>query len=259
MGGTLAVYGLWQVAHIQFLAVIAILATGGLVLGLVTYLAAVLPVSNRRGVRNLTEGTLVTTFGFGLVLNTIAGMTFGYDTVPVNSYVTRSPLNFLGLQVNPIYLIMIAVTIVLAIVMELILHRSRIGLVLRATVDDAVGASLAGIRVSTVVLVAFGAAGALAVVAGALLAPISFASVSTATTLVLLGFAGMAIGGFGSFTGALVGGVIVGLISTVAPVFINPLYVNLIIYGVMLVLLVIRPQGLFGTAGRFGAAGLREV
>jgi branched-chain amino acid transport system permease protein len=69
----------------------------------------------------------------------------------------------------------------------------------------------------------------------------------------------MAIGGFGSFTGAMVGGVIVGLISTLVPIWVNPLYVNPIIYGAMLVLLVMRPQGLFGTAGRFGAAGLREV
>jgi len=259
MAGTLALYGLWQVAHVQFLLVLVILAIGGLAVGLATYLASVLPVMNRRGIRNLTEGTLVTTFGFGLVLNTVAGMTFGYDTVPVNSYVTRSPISFAGLDINPIYLVMIGATLALAALLELVLHKTRVGLLLRATVGDAVGAALVGIRVGTVVLVAFGLAGGLAVVAGALLAPVSFASVSTATTLVLLGFAGMAIGGFGSFTGALVGGVLVGLISTVVPVFINSLYVNLIIYAVMLVVLVIRPQGLFGTAGRFGAAGLREV
>jgi len=259
MGGTLAVYGLWQVAHVQFLLVIVVLAIGGVAIGFATYLASVLPVMNRRGVRNLTEGTLVTTFGFGLVLTTLAGMTFGYTTEPVNSYVTRTPIPFAGLQINPIYLIMMGVTVAVAIVLELVLHRTRVGLVLRATVGDAVGASLAGIKVSTVVFVAFGLAGALAVVAGALLAPISFASVGTATTLVLLGFAGMAIGGFGSFTGALVGGVLVGLISTIVPVFVNSLYTNLIIYAVMILLLIVRPQGLFGTAGRFGAAGLREV
>lgn len=259
MGATLALYGLWQVLHAQFLLVLVVLAVGGLAIGLVTYLVAVLPVTNRRGVRNLTEGTLVTTFGFGLVLNTIAGMAFGYDTTPVNSYVSRSPVSVAGLKISPIYLVMIGVTIVLAVFMEILLHRTRVGLVLRATVDDVTGASIAGIKVSTVVFIAFGAAGALAALAGALLAPISFASVSTANSLVLLGFAGMAIGGFGSFSGALVGGVLVGLVSTVVPVYLPAIYVNLIIYGAMVLMLVIRPQGLFGSAGRFGAAALREV
>lgn len=259
MGGTLALYGLWQITGVHFLLVLLILAIGGIIVGILTYLTSVLPVTNRRGVRNLTEGTLVTTFGFGLVLNTIAGKTFGYDTSPVNSYVTRSPLSFIGLKVSPIYLVMIAVTIVLAVVMEVMLHRSKVGLMLRATVDDVTGATLNGVKVSTMVFTAFGLAGALSAIAGALLAPISFASVANANTLVLLGFAGMAIGGFGSFTGALVGGEFVGLVSTVVPIWVNPIYIHLIIYGTMIALLVIRPQGLFGSAGRFGAAALREV
>jgi branched-chain amino acid transport system permease protein len=227
--------------------------------GAITHLVAVLPVTNRRGVRSLTEGTLVTTFGFGLVLNTIAGITFGYSVEPVNSYITRKPVAVIGLQISPIYLVMVGATLVAAIIMEVVLHRTRAGLVLRATVEDVEGAGLAGIRVSRVVLVAFGLAGALAAVAGALLAPISFASVDIATQLVLLGFAGMAIGGFGSFTGALIGGILVGLASTVVPIWLPAIYVNLIIYGGMTAMLVLRPQGLFGSAGRFGAAALREV
>lgn len=259
MGGALAMYGLWQVSHVQFIGVLAILAVGGAVVGAITHLVAVLPVTNRRGVRSLTEGTLVTTFGFGLVLNTIAGMTFGYSVQPVNSYVTSQPIDVIGLQIPPIYLVMVGATLVAASIMEVVLHRTRAGLVLRAVVEDAEGAGLAGIRLSRVVLVAFGLAGALAAVAGALLAPISFASIDIGTQLVLLGFAGMAIGGFGSFTGALIGGILVGLTSTVVPIWLPAIYVNLIIYGGMTVVLILRPRGLFGSAGRFGAAALREV
>jgi branched-chain amino acid transport system permease protein len=259
MGGALAMYGLWQVSHVPFIGVLAILAIGGAAVGAITHLVAVLPVTNRRGVRSLTEGTLVTTFGFGLVLNTIAGITFGYQVQPVNSYVTSQPIDVIGLQIPPIYLVMVGATLVAAIIMEVVLHRTRAGLVLRAVVDDAEGAGLAGIRLSRVVLVAFGLAGALAAVAGALLAPISFASIGIGTQLVLLGFAGMAIGGFGSFTGALIGGVLVGLTSTVVPIWLPAIYVNLIIYGGMTVMLILRPRGLFGSAGRFGAAALREV
>jgi branched-chain amino acid transport system permease protein len=69
----------------------------------------------------------------------------------------------------------------------------------------------------------------------------------------------MAIGGYGSFQGTLLGGLLVGLISTIIPLYLNAAYVSLIIYGLMLVVLVFFPKGLFGTAGRFGSAALREV
>jgi branched-chain amino acid transport system permease protein len=259
MGGTLALFGLWQVAHVGFLLVLLVLACGGIVLGILTYLSTVLPIAARAGTRNLTEGTLLTTFGLGLVLNTIAGMTFGYATIPTNSYVTRSPVSIVGLSISPVYLVMIGAGLALVIVMELVLHRTRAGLIVRAVVEDVEGSSIMGIKVSTAVLSSFGIAGALAAIAGALLSPILLASVNSASSLVLFGFAGMAIGGFGSFSGAAVGGIFVGLTSTVVPVFLNADYANLILYGAVVLFLLIRPRGLFGTAGRFGATSLREV
>jgi branched-subunit amino acid ABC-type transport system permease component len=207
----------------------------------------------------LTEGTLVTTFGLGLVLNTIAGLIFGYDTKPVKSYISPNPIHMLGLNVAPIYLVMIGITLVVSLLLERGLNRTGLGLILRVTVEDAEGARLGGVGVGKVVFYSFAFAGALAAIAGGLLAPVTFASVANASSLVLLGFAGMAIGGYGSFNGALVGGLLVGLMSTIIPLYLDAQYVNLIIYGLMILVLVVRPKGLFGTAGRFGSAALREV
>lgn len=259
MGGALAMYWLFQLEGLPTVAVIALVIAGGALLGMVCHLFAVRPVMNRRGVHSLTEGTLVTTFGLGLLLNTIAGILFGYDTIPVKSYVTRTPLSVSGFNVSPIYLVMIGVTLVIALVLEAVLRRTNVGLLLRVTVEDPEGARLGGVRVAKVVLFSFALGGGLSALAGALLVPVAYASVGLAFQLILLGFAGMAIGGYGSFTGALLGGLLVGLISTIVPVFISPAYVNLVIYGVMILVLVARPRGLFGTAGRFGSAALREV
>jgi len=260
MIGTLLLYGLWVVSGIPLLLSFAILCSAGALVGVVTYFLAVRPVTNRSGVRNLTEGTLVTTLGLGLALNTIAGEIFGYDTDPIKSYVSESALRALGLAFSYLYIVMVAVTIVIALLVDAFLRRTRVGIALRATVDDAVGATLLGVRTNRMILTSFALGGALAALAGAMLTPITFVSVATAGgAYVLYGFAAMAIGGFGSFPGALVGGVIIGVLSTVTPVFINPNYTNLVIYAFMVIFLAIRPSGLFGVAGRFGAARLREV
>jgi branched-subunit amino acid ABC-type transport system permease component len=259
MGGSLVMYWLFDLKGWPVAATIALVVAGGALVGVLCHLLSVLPVTNRRGVHNLTEGTLVTTFGLGLILNTIAGMAFGYDTVPVKSYITRSPVHILGLSISPIYLVMIGITLVVSLLLERGLHRTNVGLLLRVTVEDAEGARLGGVNVTKVVAYSFAFAGALAAVAGALLAPVTFASVNNASQLVLLGFAGMAIGGYGSFNGALLGGLLVGLISTIIPLYLNAAYVSLIVYGLMVLVLVVRPRGLFGTAGRFGSAALRAV
>ena len=260
MGGTLLLYGLWVVSGLPLLLSLAMLCTAGALAGIITYGLAVRPVTNRKGVRNLTEGTLVTTLGLGLALNTLAGEIFGYNTVPIKSYASESAIRVLGLSISYLYVVMVGVTIVIALLVDTFLRRTRVGVALRATVDDGVGATLLGVRVNRMILTAFAIAGALAALAGALLTPFTFVSVTTASgAFVLYGFAAMAIGGFGSFMGALVGGVVIGIISTLAPVWVDPNYTNLIIYGFMVAFLAWRPTGLFGVAGRFGAASLREV
>jgi branched-chain amino acid transport system permease protein len=75
----------------------------------------------------------------------------------------------------------------------------------------------------------------------------------------LLGFVAMALGGFGSFRGAIAGGIVVGLLTSVGPVVVNPLLVQPLLLVVLIVVLVIRPGGFFGAAGQYGAGALRDV
>jgi branched-chain amino acid transport system permease protein len=259
MGGALVMLWLWQMLGWPVLGVLAIVLGGGALLGIISYLAAVLPVSRRLGPAHLTEGTLVTTFGLGLALNSVVALTFGYNTVPVKSYVSDSPWNIAGIPIRPIYVAVLAITLVIVIAMEVFLLRTKTGLVLRATVQDADGARLSGIPIMKVVLWSFAIGGTFAAVAGLLMVPVTQASSNLASQLALYGFAGMAIGGYGSFKGAFVGGLVVGLASTIPPIWVNPTLVSTIIYGLMLVILLARPRGLFGTAGAFGSARLRDV
>jgi branched-subunit amino acid ABC-type transport system permease component len=147
----------------------------------------------------------------------------------------------------------------LTVALDRVIVGSALGSVLRAVILDPEGAALLGINVARVVAVAFAVAGALAAIAGFLLVPFTSASVFVGDQLALFGFVAMALGGFGSFRGAVIGGVIVGLITGVAPIFINPLLVQPVLLALMIAVLVLRPSGLFGTAGQFGTAALREV
>ena len=259
MGSALVMYGLWQLWHVALFAVLAIVMAGGAILGVLTYALAVWPVAQRQGVHDLTETTLVTTLGLGLALNSVVALAFGYTEYPVNSYVSVTAWRVSGVPINPIFVVMLGVAFIITVVMEFFVMRTRTGLFLRATVADQQGARLSGISVMKVVLWAFAGAGVLAAVAGLLMVPYTQASSQLAGNLALFGFAGMAIGGYGSFKGAFLGGLVVGLATQLPGVWINPAWTEAIVYLLMLSILFARPRGLFGIAGAFGSARLRNV
>jgi branched-chain amino acid transport system permease protein len=146
------------------------------------------------------------------------------------------------------------------VLFEVLLGWTGAGTVMRATFTDLEGASLAGIAVNRVIVRAFVAGCALAAIAGFLIAPLTAASVGIADQFAFYGFAAMAIGGFGSFAGAAVGGFIVGLLRQVPVIWLDPSVAAMLIYGAMVIILLIRPQGLFGSGGSaFGAAAVRDV
>lgn len=259
MGGALVLFWLGEGYHIAVLAVLGIVLAGGMLLGIGTYAVAVLPLVHRTKIKDITEATLVTTLGLGLGLNGIVALTFGPDTFPVQTYVTDNPIHIDGIPVRPTYIVMLGATVIIAIVLALILQHSKVGLRLRATFQDPEGAELLGISNARVVACAFAVSGLLAAAAGFLIAPIVFASASIAGNIALYGFGAMAIGGFGSFLGALLGGMIVGLVSQVLPVWVSPDVTNVCIYALILGILLIRPRGLLGPPGAFGAEKLRRV
>lgn len=255
----LLIFALWTQWH--WPALLAIAATCGLLAfaGIVTYFVGVFPLQLGNRVEDLTGSTFVSTYAISVAIVSALGLIAGFDSNQVPSYITETPLMLGKVPVRPLYILMFAVALVITLGSEVLLRRSRTGLILRATATDAEAAKVFGIRTSRVVLAAFGAAGMLAAVAGILIAPVESASPSTGASLTLYGFAAMAVGGFGSFAGALVGGILVGEIVYVTPLYINPEFASSLVYLLVLVILLVRPAGLFGAGGAFGAARLREV
>jgi branched-chain amino acid transport system permease protein len=116
-----------------------------------------------------------------------------------------------------------------------------------------------GISVFRVVQTAFIASGIMAALVGFLAAPVLSASPFVGESVMLFGFASIAIGGFASFRGAVVGGLIVGLILGLTPAFVDQTWRGPVVWVVMVIVLFIRPAGLFGKGGQFGAVSVRQV
>jgi branched-chain amino acid transport system permease protein len=257
MGGAVGSFVLSVRYGVPPLIALVVLVPLGAVAGVLSERIAVRPFIGRS--RSLTEEALVSTLGLGLALVAIAGIYFGYDEHYMPPYVSTEIVNVGPLPVRPIFVLMFIGGGAVTLLIDAVMSRTQLGALLRAVIIDPDGASLLGIDVAWVITCSFAVAGVLAVIAGFLLAPITSASIFVGDRLALLGFVAMALGGFGSFRGAIAGGMVVGLLTAVGPVVIDPLLVQPLLLVVLIVVLVIRPGGFFGAAGQYGAGALRDV
>jgi branched-chain amino acid transport system permease protein len=256
-GGTILTVVFGETLGLSLPLTLILVVAIGAVAGSLSELVAVRAFLGARG--EIAEETLVSTLGLGLVLTAVAALLFGGDVHAVKSYAPLSPVFLGNVPIQPIYIVMLGVVIVVAGGIELVLRYTGIGLVTRAIIADPEGSSLLGISVIRVVQVSFIISGALAALAAYLIAPVTSASVYVGDSVALYGFAALAIGGFGSFRGAVLGGLIVGLGSVMAQVILAPDWSRPVIFLLLIVTLVLRPAGLFGRAGMFGARASREV
>jgi branched-chain amino acid transport system permease protein len=255
--GAVAAYALGVTLQLPVIEVVAAVLVGGVVIGAASHFLAARPFMGSGG--SLTEEALVSTLGLGLAIGAVVQQLFGSNTQTVPSYFSVTSVDIGGIPVDPMYILMGGVAILAAVILDQTMLRTSVGLAWRAGIQDAEGASLFGIDQRKLVLGAFCVAGALATLAGFLVAPITSASAFVGSNISIYGFAAMAIGGYGSFRGTVVGGILVGLTSGLSTAFFNPFLAEPLVFALMIVVLVIRPQGIFGSAGQFGAARARVV
>jgi branched-chain amino acid transport system permease protein len=239
------------------LATAAAVAGIGVLAGLLNHALAVWPAIGRS--KSFTHTTMLTTLGLGTGTNAVVALLFGSDSYRVPAYVSEDPVHFLTVPLRPTYLVMIAVGAIVTLAVEWVVRRTMVGHMLRVTLEDPEGALLLGIDTRKVIALTFGLAGLMSGLAGFLIAPTIGASAFTAQELAFYGFAGMAIGGFGSFAGSLAGGLIVGLMVGVTPTLASPHLAVPLLWLIVVGMLLLKPAGLWGAAGLFGSARMREV
>jgi branched-chain amino acid transport system permease protein len=198
------------------------------------------------------EDQILVTFGVGIILVEALRAIFGGQSQNMPTPPWGMGASDLGVLMFPFPMYKIETILISAgilLVFYLILYRTRLGLVVRAGIEDAGMVSLLGINVYRVFLIVFGLGAMAAGLAGLINSPITAPTPDIGARYLVLSFVVIVIGGVGSFPGAVLGGIIAGEIMTLTSI-VNPSYSEVMLFATMALILLIRPQGLFGQAGR---------
>ncbi len=202
--------------------------------------------------KRIPEYTLLLTFGTALIFAQIVRKVWGDDAVRVDqpAYIPQS-ISLGGYQL-PFYkdVLLVLLTIIILAGVWLLLNKTNIGIIIRAGTRDSEMVKILGINMPLMFTLVFGIGSFMAGLAGALAAPIYAVQPQLASQWIVLTFVIVIVGGIGSFWGAIVGGLLIGIISSMMSLFF-PAAVDLSGYVIMGIILLIRPRGLFGVEGLF--------
>lgn len=189
---------------------------------------------------------LLGTIGLGYVLDNLAIIIWGAEGFAVKAPLSNDPIMIGGVALLPQMLLLIVVSAVLMIGLNVFLSKAKIGKAMRAAAADRETASAMGIPVDATNALVFAIGAGLAAAAGILAAPIVYVNPAMSGPVGLKGFAAFILGGAGSIPGAIVGGLVYGVLEAVSAGFINSAYTKGIAFVVMILVLMIRPGGIIG-------------
>jgi branched-chain amino acid transport system permease protein len=209
---------------------------------------------------------VLATFALILILNEVTRLIWGSDAALPGPEALSGPVELLpGLRYPAYRLLIIGVGLAVAVLLYLLVTRTRVGMLVRAGASNREMALAMGVDIRTLFTLVFGVGAALCAVAGAMLAPLFAVQVGMGENILIVAFVVIVIGGIGSIRGALVGAVLVGVVDTIGRAFLplllgaffqprvasaaGPALASVMIYLIMAVVLYFRPQGLFPARG----------
>jgi branched-chain amino acid transport system permease protein len=196
------------------------------------------------------EDQLLVTFGLGIVFVETVRFFFGSLSQSVPPPAALIGITPLGFMFYPTYrLALLGIVAVALLALYLALYRTRIGMIVRAGIEDSTMVDSLGIDVYRVFMLVFGIGAMAAGFAGIVNAPVVSIAPDVGEGILVQTFVVVVIGGVGSFPGAVLGGFVAGEIISITSMF-NPGYSYVMLFVAMTLVLVLRPYGLLGTAGR---------
>jgi len=186
------------------------------------------------------------TFGLSMVLLNLALMLFGGEYRTVSNLMFTGTTTILGAKVSIAKLVPFVTCIILAVALWLFVNKTRVGKAIKATSMNRDAASLVGIDSERSFALAFALSAAVTGAAGCILTYYYYVFPGVGQTFQLFGFIAVAMGGFGSIIGALLGGIIMGIVDTSAGVMVSPAFKYLAVCISYVVIVSVRPKGLFG-------------
>jgi branched-chain amino acid transport system permease protein len=214
------------------------------ILGVLIDKLALAPLRKKKSV---PIAALVTTLGISNIIQNMLVVIFGSQRKPFPDFFNLGMLTVGGVRMNSRQFVMFGVALVLLLFLLLIVQKTKIGLAMRATAQNIKAASLMGINVNSIITLTFLMGGASAAIAGGMVSGYyQVVYPGMGFMIGLKAFAASVLGGIGSLPGALVGGLAVGVIESIAALYIGSNYRDSMAFIILIVVLIFRPAGIFG-------------
>ena len=201
-------------------------------------------------VRHVMHGPMIAqilgTFGLALFLRYAVFWYFGGNFLSMPDNLVGGTFDIGGIRIPASRLLAGAVALLVTAGLHLLLTRTALGSRMLAVAEDQAAAQLMGIQPHRMQAVAWGLAAGATGVAGALIATFFYISPTVGETLVIVAFVTVCLGGFGSVPGALVAGLLIGVIESLSAYWIGAVYKDIVVYSLFVAVLWLRPQGLMG-------------
>ncbi|GAB6086933.1 branched-chain amino acid ABC transporter permease [Alkaliphilus crotonatoxidans] len=224
---------------------LSILLTG--LLGLVIDKTALEPLRRKN---SIPMAGLITTIGVSYIIQNMLMILFGSERKSFPPLFDRGMVSILSVQISSTQIFMLVTSIVLLIILTFVINRTKIGLAMRALSQNVKAAHLMGINVNFIIAFTFFLGGASAAIAGTLIS--GYYQIVYPTMGFVAGlkaFSAAVLGGIGVLHGAVIGGLIVGVSESLAAAFLGGTYRDAVSFIILIIVLVLRPHGLFGKKG----------
>ncbi len=192
---------------------------------------------------------IIITIGASIFIRGVVEVALGKNDRALESFSGDEPLRVAGATLLPQSLWVLGALVAVAIGLKLFFDRTRVGKAMLATAQNRLAAQLVGIEVNRIMLLSFGLSAALGALAGLLTAPITLTRYDVGIMLGLKGFCAAILGGLGSAWGALIGGLLLGIVEQMSAGYFSSAYKDAVAFVIILAVLFVRPSGLFGARG----------
>jgi branched-chain amino acid transport system permease protein len=219
------------------------LAVSVLLLGLVFKKLVVEPILPHGGIT-----LIIATMALGILLKESAKEFYGAEAQPFPALFPGDPIDILGAAVSLRDLMNLAISLGVVVLLTLFLNRTRTGRCMQATAQNPGVAEILGVDVKRMVLYTFLINAALAALASFLITPVYLAKFSNGETLGLIAFIAAIVGGFNQIRGALVGGLLIGVLDNLTATYVTAQYRAALPLVLLIAIILLRPQGIMGTS-----------
>ena len=216
----------------------------GALLGVVLERVAYYPVRNAPPINSF-----IIALGLTLIIEKLNLLAFGIDQVIIPTPFVNV-INVGGVTMPELRIYVLVIATILVVGMTLLIQRTWIGMAVRAVAQNRAAAILMGINVHSVSMFVFALSSALGVAAGVLVGALFAVAPGVSGGLVIKGFAVLILGGLGSIPGAIVGGMVLGVSEAFAAAFISSAYKDVLSFMLMILVLLVRPEGLMRRSTR---------